>query len=132
MNYQRVKEISEQSKREKWPTPTTFEMLKAAGITSYRFNVSAYETVFTGTDGTNFAEPAAGVSRIDIAPVLDVSAVVTAIRRHIKKRTAFLDFRGEAALAGVQYWNVDMKARTCTYVGMDGSRHEENVPILPA
>ena len=85
MNYQRVKEISEQSKREKWPTPTTFEMLKAAGITSYRFNVSAYETVFTGTDGTNFAEPAAGVSRIDIAPVLDVSAVVTAIRRPCRR-----------------------------------------------
>jgi|GEM_PF-912071 len=132
MNYQRVKEISEQSKREKWPYPTAFETLKAAGIASYRFNVSAYETVFIGTDGSSFAELAAGVACLDIAPALDAAAVVAAIRNHMKKRTAFLDFRGEVALAGVQFWNVDMKARTCTYVGMDGARHEENVPIIPA
>jgi len=128
MNRERVQEISEQSKQERWPFPRTFEALKAAGVASYRFDVRTCETVFQGLQGPPLAEPLGGASPVAIAPSLDAVAVGNAIKRHILDRTAFLDFRGEAASAGVEYWEVDMGARTCTYVGPDGERHVERVP----
>ena len=101
MNRDRVQEISEQSKREKWPFPKTFEALKDAGVASYRFDVLTCETVFIGNDGTSLPEPLAGAGHVDIAPALDAAAVVAAIKRHMMERTPFLDFCGEVALAGV-------------------------------
>jgi uncharacterized protein YbcV (DUF1398 family) len=129
MNNQRVTEISEQSKREKWPFPTTFDMLKAAGIESCRFDVSTGGTLFIGADGTSFMESMPGAPRLGIAPAFKAAEVAAALRRHQKARTGFLEFRGEAALAGVRFWNVDMKARTRTFVGMDGGVFVENIPL---
>ena len=67
---------------------------------------------------------------MDIAPLLDAVAVVAAIRRHTMDRTPFTGFRRDVAFAGVQYWEVNMNARTCTYFGIDGGKHVESVPTV--
>jgi len=130
MDSERVREISERSKRERWPFPRTFEALKDAGVESYRFDVSTCETVFKGNQGAPVPEPLAGADRVDISPVLVAAAVSAAIKRHMMEKTPFLEFRADAAHAGVQAWEVDMRARTCTYFGRDDNRHVEQVPIF--
>src|SRR5262245_22840993 len=132
MDRQRVAEIAGQSKREKWPFPRTFEALKAAGVASYRFDVPSCETLFRDPQGSAVAEGIASAPRVEVAPALDPAAVAAAIRRHITEQTPFLDFRGEAARAGVLFWEVDMSRRTVTYCGEDGGQHVEEVPPWPS
>lgn len=132
MNKNHIRQISEQSKSEKWPFPKTFETLKSEGVMSYRFDVPTCETVFMGDNGIAYSELLAGAERIEIAPTLDADAVAPAIKRHIANHTPFLDFRIEAARAGVEYWEVAMDARTVTYVGVNGDKHVEQVPALAA
>ena len=128
MNRKHVEEIGKKSKAERWPFPKTFEELKAAGVASYKFDVATAETTFTGDDGAYFSEVLDAAGAVSIAPALDASAVLAAIKRHMMDKTPFLDFRADAARAGVQYWEVDMNARTCAYFGKDGGRHIEQVP----
>ena len=132
MDRQRVVQISERSKADKWPFPRTFEALKEAEVASYRFDVPTGETLFKASDGSTLVEPLPGVSRVTIAPALDGAAVAAAIQRHTIERTPFLEFRRDAALAGVQSWEVDMRSRTCTYYGLDGGMHVEPVPPFKA
>ena len=103
MDRERVRELSERSKRERWPFPRTFEALKDAGVESYRFDVSTCETAFQGNHGAPLSEPLAGADRVDIAPALDAGAVAAAIQRHMLEKTPFLEFRAAAAQAGVQF-----------------------------
>ena len=130
MDRELVKGIGDRSKRERWPFPKTFEALKEGGVASYRFDVATCETMFLGSQGASLAEPLAGSEPVEIAPTLNAAAVVAAIQRHMLERTPFLDFRHEAALAGVAHWEDDMRARTCTYFGRDGGTHVESVPTV--
>jgi uncharacterized protein YbcV (DUF1398 family) len=130
MDHELVKGIAERSKRDRWPFPKTFEALKEAGVASYRFDVATGETKLLGNQGESLAEPLAGSEPVEIAPALNGAAVVAAIKRHMLERTPFLDFRREAAFAGVAHWEVDMRERTCTYFGRDGGTHVEQVPAV--
>ena len=128
MDRTRVREIAEVSKRKRWPFPRTFVALKEAGVASYRFEVPSGATLFRDPQGSVFEEEIASAPPVEVAPVLDATAVAAAIRRHVAERTEFLDFRLEAARAGVLAWEVDMERRTCTYFGGDRGRHIEQVP----
>ena len=85
-----------------------------------------------GADGTALSAPLAGTDHVDLAPLLNAAAVIRAITRQTMERTPLPEFRSEVALAGVQYYEVNMNARTCTYIGTDGAKHVGPVPMVAA
>lgn len=127
MNFDRIREISQSSKSERWPFPKTFETLREAGVASYRFDVARGTTSFFGMDGGSFSE-SLQVTEVPVSLGLDPTALRAAIEEHIAQQTPFSDFRLKAAAAGVEYWNVDMERRTVAYAGLDGRTHLEIVP----
>jgi uncharacterized protein YbcV (DUF1398 family) len=88
--------------------------------------------VFMGAHGTALSAPLAGTDHADLAPRLDAAAVIRAITRQTMDRTPPPEFRSEVALAGVQYYDVNMNARTCTYIGTDGAKHVGPVRMVAA
>jgi uncharacterized protein YbcV (DUF1398 family) len=60
-----------------------------------------------------------------IAP-FDRDGVVAAIRTDLEGRSTFPEFIAAIWSSGVWRYEVDLDARTCTYLGHDGSRHIES------
>ena len=131
VNTQRVEEITQVSKAQRWPYPYIFAALRDAGVAGYSVDVATRTTVYRGVDGSIWNEPCpAGWRRVETGVVsFDAAAVAQALRRHADEHTAYADFLVDIAAAGVTEYNVDMRSGTCAYrSGRPGEEHVESIP----
>lgn len=64
-------------------------------------------------------------------PPFDREAVVAAIRADQEGRSNFPEFVAAIWAAGVWRYEVDLEARTCTYVGAEGGEYVESYEAQP-
>ncbi|WP_127582155.1 DUF1398 family protein [Paenibacillus koleovorans] len=132
MNVEQVKQISENSKREKWPYPRTFQAFREAGVVSYRNMLADHTTVFFGGDGTSYEEmaPEGAGPGLAVADMYDGEAVRRDLAHHQQHRTPYVEFVQDMARAGVRYYEVNMERRVVIYTsGRAGESYTEDVPV---
>ena len=124
----RIEQIVTEGKAEQWPYLNTFNALKDAGVHSYETDVASHSIVYYGHT-ESYTEPTpANFARLKPSQAFDKPALKLAIERNQTKQTDFAGFLDEIARAGVNRYQVDMNARTVSYLGRSGEEYVEKVP----
>lgn len=123
-----LKDLLIRSAQEQWAYPKVFDALKDIGVEHYETNVILQQVTYSG-NGKNYLEK---VSAEMITPSVDftVAEIQAAIRRTQAKQTNYVQFLQEIAQAGVWNYRVDIDERTVSYMGKNGEKYVENVPVL--
>jgi DNA-binding MarR family transcriptional regulator/uncharacterized protein YbcV (DUF1398 family) len=128
-----IADILKQAKEGRWPYPKTFQLLKQAGVHSYKVKWGeGYEGIYHGTFG-EWLEPAPSdfkpVKKMEIA--FSQQRLKESIERHQRGETNFVTLLVELAEAGVSHYVVDMDKRTVKYFDAEEKHsYEEKVPTL--
>jgi uncharacterized protein YbcV (DUF1398 family) len=109
--------------------PHLAEALRQAGVRRNLWYLPAMEAVYLTDLGPVViqGEPLSSGAAL-IAP-FDREAVIAAIRSDQEGRSSFPEFVAAIWAAGVWHYEVDLDARTCTYVGAEGDRYVESYGI---
>jgi uncharacterized protein YbcV (DUF1398 family) len=105
--------------------PYLAETLRSAGVRRNLWYLPAMEAIYLTDLGPVViqGEPLSSGPAL-IAP-FDREAVIAAIRADQEGRSSFPEFVAAIWAAGVWHYEVDLDARTCTYVGADGGEYVE-------
>lgn len=109
--------------------PHLAEALRKAGVRRNLWYLPAMEAVYLTDLGPVVmqGEPLSSGAAL-IAP-FDREAVIAAIRSDQEGRSSFPEFVAAIWAAGVWHYEVDLDARTCSYVGADGGEYVESYGI---
>ncbi len=110
--------------------PYFAEALRQAGITRHMYTVPAATSVYelgTGAVVDRGVPLVTGV--VEVAP-FDVDALMAGLRTDQSGRGSYAQFVAASWAAGVLWYQVDFEARTCTYHGVSGARHDEAYPAV--
>ncbi|AZG46681.1 DUF1398 family protein [Gordonia insulae] len=110
--------------------PYLAEAMRQAGITMNYFDVPSQSMVFVTDDGDVLQPGSLLHSEPTIMPPFDEAGLITALRADQQGRSTFPEFVRATFCAGVVRYEVDLIARTCTYVGARGERYVENYPAV--
>jgi len=104
--------------------------LAQLGVRRYVTSVADGHTVYYGSNGFSAASPAShGVK--SIAPNLTGGRFQERLAAHQNGETDYAQFREDCAVCGVDRWEVDLKAMTCTYfTSQDQSVLVEEIPAV--
>ncbi|RPA12493.1 DUF1398 family protein [Gordonia sp. OPL2] len=106
--------------------PYLAEAMRQAGITMNYFDVPSQSMVFVTDDGVVLQPGNLLHSEPTVMPPFDETALIAALRADQQGRTTFPEFVRATFDAGVVRYEVDLIARTCTYLGAHGERFVEN------
>ncbi|MDF3047200.1 MAG: marR [Candidatus Midichloriaceae bacterium] len=125
-----IVDIRNESKKDRWPYPKTFQVLKDNGLQNYEVHFADYyRAEFNGDFGSFTEEPLEGYSPIKANEHFNAEGIKNAVIKHAIERTPYLDFLQNAAANGATHYKVDMDKRTVTYFNADESvSHIEYVP----
>jgi hypothetical protein len=126
-----IADTLKQAKENRWPYPKTFQLLKEAGVTSYRVKWGEkYEGVYQGTFGEWKEPPPRGFKPIKRGKTaFSAQGVKNALNRHQRGETDFVTLLDELAEAGVSHYVVDMDKRMITYYDAQEKEYcQERVP----
>lgn len=106
--------------------PYLAEALREAGVRRNLWYLPAMEAIYLTDLGPVVmqGEPLSRGAAV-IAP-FDREAVIAAIRSDQEGRSSFPEFVAAIWAAGVWHYEVDLEARTCTYVGAEGGEYVES------
>lgn len=108
--------------------PYLAEALRQAGVRTYCCTVPAGTGVYVTGAGPVVTQAAPlVVGMADIAP-WDEAALIAAIRSDQAGESSYPEFVSGCWNAGVLHYEVDLAARTCTYVGVLGESYTESYP----
>jgi uncharacterized protein YbcV (DUF1398 family) len=110
--------------------PYLAETLRQAGVGHCRMAVPSNVMLYL-TDSGNVlvqGEPLC-TGMVDVAP-FDREALIAALRADQAGETTFPEFVSGCWKAGVVWYDVDLRARTCTYYGADGDSYTETYPAV--
>jgi len=100
--------------------------LHAAGVRRNLWYLPAMESVYLTDLGPVVVQGEPLLSGPAAIAPFDRDAVAAAILTDLAGESTFPEFIASIWAAGVWHYEVDLDARTCTYVGHDGSRHLES------
>ncbi|HEV2916705.1 MAG TPA: DUF1398 family protein [Candidatus Babeliales bacterium] len=128
----KLTEILKEAKEKLWPYPKTFEVLKDAGVISYNVSwTNAYKAVYQTTLDEYHAPMPAGFTLVPIASEFSAEKVKQALLDHQQKKTNFVQFLNDLAVAGVSHYRVDMSNRTVTYYSpSEKQSYVQHVPSI--
>lgn len=106
--------------------PYLAETLRAAGVHRNLWYLPAMEAVYLTDLGPVVCQGEPLLSGPAPVAPFDRAAVIAAIRSDQEGRSSFPDFAAAIWAAGVWHYEVDLDARTCTYVGTDGHQYVES------
>jgi uncharacterized protein YbcV (DUF1398 family) len=110
--------------------PHLAQSLREAGVRAVRCVVPAATTVYRTDDGSLVDQGTPLVTGATEVPPFDVEALVAALRRDQCGESTYPEFVASAWRAGVVSYDVDLDARTCTYVGAHGESYVEDYPAV--
>jgi len=109
--------------------PAYVQELIQLGVVRYESYVSDGHTEYTGTDRYEIRS-APRYEPIPVADISDHSAFKRYLKIHQEGHTNYLQFCVQAGETGVEKWEVDTKAMTCTYYDKAGGEIlVEQIPV---
>jgi uncharacterized protein YbcV (DUF1398 family) len=108
--------------------PYLAETLRRAGVTSNVWFLPACESLYLTADGPVVVQGAPLVSGMVDVPSFDRDALIHALRTDQAGASAFEEFLMAAWNAGVVRYDVDLVARSVTYLGCRGEAYVEQYP----
>jgi uncharacterized protein YbcV (DUF1398 family) len=109
--------------------PHLAEALREAGVRRNLWYLPAMESVYLTDLGAVVIQRELLSSGAALIAPFDREAVIAAIRSDQAGQSSFPEFVAAIWAAGVWHYEVDLDARTCTYVGADGDRYVESYGI---
>ncbi len=110
--------------------PYLAEALRDAGVRRNLWYLPAMEAVYLTDLGPVVIQGEPLLSGPAAVAPFDREAVIAAIRSDQEGRSSFPEFVAAIWAAGVWHYEVDLDARTCTYVGADGDEYVESYPAV--
>jgi uncharacterized protein YbcV (DUF1398 family) len=126
---EKILEIIQTSREEKWPYPRVFEALKHAGVESYEVNVATHEVVYHGHNQNMIEKSTGNEGLLTVAPHFSLSNLQQAILRN-QKDAHYPRFLQDIAAAGVACYEVNMKQRKVIYSGKNKEQYAEAIPTF--
>jgi uncharacterized protein YbcV (DUF1398 family) len=124
---EKILEIIEMGRIEKWPYPRIFEALKNAGVEYYEVDVATHEIVYHGHSQKMIEKSTGNEGSLAVAPHFSLSNLQQAILRN-QKDGDYPRFLQDIAAAGVACYEVNMKQRKVIYNGKNKEQYAEAIP----
>ncbi|NLU74888.1 DUF1398 family protein [Streptomyces sp. HNM0575] len=105
--------------------PHLAETLRQHGVTHCRMAVPSNAMLYLTAYGPVAVQGGPLITGMTGVPDFDSGALVTALRSDQAGETTFPEFVRGCWRAGVVWYEVDLQARTCTYVGASGDSYRE-------
>ena len=125
-----IANILKNAKDHKWAYPKTFQLLKEAGVESYRVSWGKeYVGIYLGTFGEWRESAPKGFHPISASFGFCEESVKKAITKHQQGKTTFVQVLEELFKAGVTHYYVDMDKKAITYFdSQEDHSYQEHIP----
>jgi uncharacterized protein YbcV (DUF1398 family) len=110
--------------------PYLAETLRQAGVTRNLWFLPSCQSLYLTEAGPVVDMGAPLVSGTVAVPPFDREALITALRTDQAGRSTFPEFLVASWRAGIVRYDVDFRARTCTYYGANGEEYVESYPAV--
>ena len=100
--------------------PAYIKEIKALGVTQYETYVSDGHIDYHGTDNHTAKVPAK-YEPLTVAAVANVETFTAELKAHQQGKTDYLTFIQMCASTGIEKWEINMAAMTCTYYDKAGN-----------
>jgi uncharacterized protein YbcV (DUF1398 family) len=105
--------------------PVYAEALRRSGIRAYVCTVPAASSLFVTDAGPVLSQGAPLVDGLHDVPAFDQDMLLAAIRRDKAGELTYRELLDALWAAGCVRYELDLAARTCTYLGIAGERYVE-------
>lgn len=124
-----VRDALEKNRRKEIDYPALAQLLRQAGVRSYRADVPAHVLTYQG-DGESFTETGREiVPAAERSPrKFDADEIRAALAANQRGQGDYEDFLRQIWAAGVTHYDVDLDAATVTYRGAQGEAWIEPIP----
>lgn len=110
--------------------PFLAETLRRAGVTRNLWSLPSCQSLYLTEQGPVVVQGTPLVSGMHDVPPFNREALIAALRTDQAGQGTFPEFLQSSWKAGVVSYDVDFKARTCTYYGSDGTNYVESYPAV--
>ncbi len=112
----KIEAIVEESKRDNWPYPKRFAMLKNNGVLTQKVSfIDSFDSLYEGDNDTwqesTFPEYFSPV----LSDTFSQEGIKTAIAERAQGKITYIEFLVALAAQGVSHYKADMKNNTVTY-----------------
>lgn len=110
--------------------PYLAETLRQAGVTRNLWYLPACQSLYLTENGPVVQLGTPLVSEVTDVPRFNREALIAALRADQAGQSTFPEFLNASWCAGVVRYDVDFRARTCTYYGAENEEYTESYPVV--
>ena len=101
--------------------PAYIQEIKALGVSHYETFVADGRMNYYGTND-HAARVPAKYDNLEMASQVNTDEFISELKAHQQGKTDFLTFITMCARCGIEKWEIDMGAMTCTYFDVNGNK----------